>query len=471
MLLVSDAKQLHSKEARFLMLTWENDMEVHALRRRGWSIAAIARHTGHDRKTVRKYLAGDAAPGVRARPSPDPFDPFVDYVTARLVEDPHLWARTLYDELERIRFELSYQSLTRNIRARMLRPTCAACRAATERPNAVIEHPPGDETQWDWLELPDPPESWGWGKTAHLLVGSLAHSGKWRAALSPSEDQPHLIAAMDHVLRGVGGVSRVWRFDRMATVCDPGSGRVRASFAGVAKHYGVSVAICPPRRGNRKGVVEKINHTAAQRWWRTLADELTVEQAQADVDRFARVRGDTRLRATADGRSSVLTVAKAEPLSPLPPRPYPVIITETRTASRQAMVSYRGNRYSVPPELASASVVVSHPLGEAFLDIATTGGIVIARHRMAADGLGVMVRDSGHVIALDTVAMATATTGRPHRRKERIPPGAEAKANAAQLLRPHGDGSTSDHSRTPSTDSTVIDLSAYERAAQNRTVQ
>ncbi|ETZ96508.1 transposase IstA domain protein [Mycobacterium kansasii 824] len=29
---------------------------------------------------------------MRARPSPDPFDPFVDYVTARLTEDPHLWA-------------------------------------------------------------------------------------------------------------------------------------------------------------------------------------------------------------------------------------------------------------------------------------------------------------------------------------------------------------------------------------------
>jgi hypothetical protein len=124
------------------MLTWEDDLEVHALRKRGWSISAIARHTGHDRKTVRKYLAGDAEPGVRARPSPDPFDPFVEYVTARLVEDPHLWARTLFDELEGLGFGLSYQSLTRNIRARDLRPTCEACRTATDRPNAVIEHPP-----------------------------------------------------------------------------------------------------------------------------------------------------------------------------------------------------------------------------------------------------------------------------------------------------------------------------------------
>ena len=89
-----------------------------------------------------------------------------------------------------------------------------------------------------------------------------------------------------------------WRFDRMATVCHPGTGRVTASFAAVAKHYGVSVAICPPRRGNRKGVVEKVNHTAAQRWWRTLADDVTVEQAQAVWTGGARVRGDTRLRAT-----------------------------------------------------------------------------------------------------------------------------------------------------------------------------
>ena len=97
---------------------------------------------------------------------------------------------------------------------------------------------------------------------------------------------------------------------------------------------------------------------------------------------------------------------------------------------------------------------------------------MVARHRLAADGLGVMVRDSGHVIALDTAAMATAATGRPHRRKERIPPGPAAKAAAAQLLQLHGANTRpSDQSCTPSTDSTVIDLSAYERAAQNRTLQ
>jgi hypothetical protein len=157
-------------------------------------------------------------------------------------------------------------------------------------------------------------------------------------------------------------------------------------------------------------------------------------------------------------------------LAALPASPYPVIVAEARTASRQALVSYRGNRYSVPPELAAAAVVVSQPVGGDHLDIATTGGIVVARHPLAADGLGVMVRDGGHVIALDTAAKAAAQSGRPHRRKERIPPGEAAKAAAAQLLRRHSGVTPNTETSTTATDCTVIDLSAYERAAQQRTI-
>jgi transposase len=452
------------------MLTWGDDVEVHALRKRGWTISAIARHTGRDRKTVRAYLNGERTPGVRAR-AVDPFAPFLDYVTARLVEDPHLWAITLLDELIALGFVLSYQSLTREIRARGLRPACAACAGATGRVNAVIEHPPGAETQWDWLDLPDPPAGWGWGKTAHLLVGSLAHSGKWRAVLSASMDQPHLVDGLDRVTRGLGGVTGSWRFDRMATVCHPDTGRVSVSFAGVAKHYGVTVAICPPRSGHRKGVVEKINHTAAQRWWRTLADDVSPEQAQASLDAFARMRGDTRMRVGPGGKSSVAVLAKAEPLRPPPATAYPVIITDTRTVSRQALVAYRGNRYSVLPELAGAQVAVTRPVGGEVIDIATASGIVIARHRLVADGTGAVIREIGHVIALEHAAMTAASTARPHRRKERIPPGPAALA-AADALRSNAsspdisvDGNVA---RTLTDDTIVVDLAAYERAAHGR---
>jgi transposase len=48
------------------MLTREDDIDVHALHRQGWTISAIARHLGKDRKTVRAYLNGRQA-GVRKR--------------------------------------------------------------------------------------------------------------------------------------------------------------------------------------------------------------------------------------------------------------------------------------------------------------------------------------------------------------------------------------------------------------------
>ena len=135
---------------------------------------------------------------------------------------------------------------------------------------------------------------------------------------------------------------------------------------------------------------------------------------------------------------------------------FPVIVTEERTATRQALIDWRGNRYSVPPELAAAKVVVSQRLGDDSIEIATISGAVIARHSLAQPGLGVTVRDTGHVTALEAVAMASAPPGRPHRRKERIPPGAAARQAAAVLA----------GTAAPST--TVISLAAYEQAAKNR---
>ena len=52
------------------MLTWEEELEAEALFKRGWTISAIARHLGRDRKTIRAYLSGERIPGVRRRVEP-----------------------------------------------------------------------------------------------------------------------------------------------------------------------------------------------------------------------------------------------------------------------------------------------------------------------------------------------------------------------------------------------------------------
>ena len=80
-----------------------DDIDVHALRRQGWTITAIARHLGRDRKTIRACLAGDRVAGVRARTVAGPFEVFAPYCAQRLADDPHLWASTLFDELARPR--------------------------------------------------------------------------------------------------------------------------------------------------------------------------------------------------------------------------------------------------------------------------------------------------------------------------------------------------------------------------------
>jgi transposase len=450
------------------MLTREDDIDVHALRRQGWTISAIARHLGKDRKTIRAYLSGRES-GIRATSWADPFEAFAAYCAQRLKDDPHLWASTLFDELLELGYDRSYPTMTRQLRARGLRPACEPCRPTKDRAVALIEHPPGEETQWDWVELPDPPEHWGWGKNAHLLVGALAHSGRWRGLLCESEDQPHLIDGLDRITRALGGLTRDWRFDRMATVVSPQSGRVSASFSAVAKHYGVKVRPCPPRRGNRKGVVEKANHVAAQRFWRTLPDDATVEQAQERLDAWCAKRGDTRLRVTVDGKVSVATVAATEPLAPVP-APFPAVLTVARVVSAQALVSFRGNRYSVPPELYGATVTLSVRLGSTHLDIASTPTagrpsvrpVVLARHLMAPTGAGATVRDHGHVLALERAALSASTTERPHRRKERRPPSPAALAQAATLRALGQPDSAGEQNHV------VVDLAAYAAAAAGR---
>lgn len=311
------------------MLTPEEDVEIIALAKRGWSISAIARHVGRDRKTVRAYLRGDRTPGVRRRVAPDDFEPFVAYVRARFDDDPHIWATTLFDELVGLGFARSYPTFTRRLRARQLRPRCEACAGVAGRASIDIDHPPGEEIQWDWVELGEAP----WGGDALLLVGSLPFSGRFRGVLAEATDQPHLIEALDGVLRRLGGTARSWRVDRMATVINPDSGRLQASFAPVAKHYGISVVPCPPRRGNRKGSVEKSIHYATQRWWRT-ATATTMTDAQAAFDRWCTTTADRRRRPKArlerlglptDRRPTVGELADAEPLQTLPAVAYPAV--------------------------------------------------------------------------------------------------------------------------------------------------
>ena len=122
------------------MLTREDDVDAHALRRQGWTITAIAKHLGHDRKTIRSYLAGDRVAGQRASSHPDPLGPFLAYATRRLLDDPHVWGTTLFDEVVKLGYPLSYPSFTRGPRARAT--TVLRGALGLDRPGPSDQRPP-----------------------------------------------------------------------------------------------------------------------------------------------------------------------------------------------------------------------------------------------------------------------------------------------------------------------------------------
>jgi transposase len=410
------------------MLTQGEDVEVHALKERGWSITAIATHLGRDRKTIRAYLNGERVPGVRVRSAPDPLEPFVPYLTQRFSDDPHVWASALFDEVVSLGYSLSYPSFARQIRLANLRPHCEACAGVKGRDTVEIFHPPGEEIQWDWFERRRSP----WGAKANVLLGTLPCSGRIRGALCESMDQAHLIAGMDRVLRKLGGTAKEWRTDRLATVITPGTGDVQPSFAPVAKHYGAVVVACPPRRGNRKGSVESSVRFVSGRWWRTM-NESTMESAERSLDRFLETTGDARARRRGEERTTVGELADAEPLLSLP-APYPATMVVERIVTANATVHYRGNRYSTPPGLSGSSVTLHQRLGGDQLELRSQSGSLLGAHRLAHDGAGMVVRDPAHSAQLERVVLSSFTTKRPCDKKANVGVSDAALQEAARLL-------------------------------------
>ena len=277
--------------------------------------------------------------------------------------------------------------------------------------------------------------------------------------------------------------SRRWTRCCVASAATPGAGASiawrpwstrrpassRRSFVPVAKHYGVSVVACPPRRGNRKGSVEKSIHFATQRFWRTMTRR-DMTEAQAQLDRFCRThrrspaaavrqarrahrqrRGRMRFwpSGAGAGRPSA-DLAEFEGLRPLPAACYPATIEDHNKVGPSGLVAFEGNAYSVPPGLIGAEVVVRHRLGTNGDRDRLAAGILLASHYRETPGGGYVVRDPVHQAALEHQVLAAFTTDPPCRRKANRPPGEAARDEAAKLLAGFED------------DEVVVSLAAYQ---------
>jgi len=423
------------------MLTEEDDVELHALKARGWTIAAISRHTGRDPKTIRRYLAGEGARQHR-QPAASCLEPFRAFIAARFVDDPHLEATVLFRELAAAGLDRSYPTLVRELRRLQLRPVRAVCEHRRgDQVTVEIDHPAGEEIQWDWLELAG--EDVPWGEPAFVLVGALSHSGRFRAVFCEQMTFGHLAEAVHRVLAGLGGTPRVWRTDRMATIVIPGTDRLTTDAAQAAKHYGVEIAVCPPRRAQRKGVVEAAIKYLTRSWWRT-APVTTMADAQASLDRWCLEVADQRRRPARRRRAAQVAAGGR----------LPAVIAVERRASRSALVAFEANHYSVPPICAGRIVTVHARVGEPVLRILTAAGEIVATHRRAPAGAGQTLRSREHANLLEQAVLRAFTTDKTCRRKANRPPSDQALAELARIKGLEPDSAP------------VIDLARYAELAE-----
>ncbi|MFJ7274219.1 IS21 family transposase [Kitasatospora sp. NPDC098663] len=409
------------------MLTKEEYENVRDLHLQGWSISAIARHLGHDRKTVRLYLRGERTVGIRSS-AQDQLSAFLPYCRQRLADDPHLPASTLFDEVSALGYPGGYSTFTRALRKYRVRPACELCGSAGFGAGAVAPRPADEKVRFEWLELPGPPAEWDGRSPARLLLGSVTRPDRWRAVIVEGGELPQLVEGIDQVLRRLGGTTGCWRFRRSPTVWCVDTGRVTPAFARVAKYYGVTVKVC---RSDRVSAMDAAHRATVQNWWLTVPDGRSLWSAQEILDRYASALDD-RARTVGDPDQS----APATALLDLPGTPYPLQSCVDRTVMPQGLVPYRGNFYAVSADLTGAEVHVRRRLGESFLSITAASGAVIACYALAPPGAGLRLVDRDRAIVLQRPVRPPRVEAPPcPRGKDHLPLSPAAQAEAEALYR------------------------------------
>jgi len=87
------------------MLKKEEWLLIRDLHSKAFSISEISRKTGHDRKTVRKYLNRETAPeSQKLTTRPSKLDPYKPYILKKLNEGPNS-AAYIFSEIQKTGFD------------------------------------------------------------------------------------------------------------------------------------------------------------------------------------------------------------------------------------------------------------------------------------------------------------------------------------------------------------------------------
>jgi transposase len=230
-------------------------MELHALARHGWSIAALAREFGLNWRTAKRYVTAQEAPRYRPRARPAELTAAqLAHVERRLAACPDLRATVLLRELvDEYGYEGSYASLRR--RVVVLRP------ATTEEPVLRFETGPGIQTQGDWADV----GAWPLGDATADLFAFVAILGCSRMVgirFATDKTRPTTLRNIVRCVDDLGGATADFLTDRdtalMAGSRADGAPIYAPEWLDVAALLGTRPRACRPYRAKTKGKVERV---------------------------------------------------------------------------------------------------------------------------------------------------------------------------------------------------------------------
>lgn len=336
-----------------------NIRRFRTLHAQGATYAEIGRECGVDWRTVKKYLAEDAAsvpPSAPARAGSQPkvITPFVGVVEAWLRADVTLKGSVIHERLVAEHgFTGSYQRVKMFLAE--ARPRIVAdLFEADENPltglHRRFEVVPGAQAQVDWGDEGD--------LLAHVGIGAvysfhmtLSHSRDPFTCFTTSMDLATFWDCHRRAFAHFGGVPGTIVYDRTKTVVKrhvaPGVAvPLHPEAAAFAEHYGFSIDVLAAYRPTGKGRVERQviivrDHVIAGRSFDSVAELdgafaawLPIRRAQVH-----RTHGQViAVRAEVD-RAALLG---------LPEHPYLVTDKHLRRVGKDCLVSFEASLYSVP---------------------------------------------------------------------------------------------------------------------------
>ena len=348
--------------------------EIHSRRRLREAKKSIARALGLHIQTVRKVLRQAAPrPYERTKDERGLLTPYKNYILQRLAAVGYC-ARSIYEELQARGYPGSYDMVKR-----FVSPLRAeAFQEATMR----FETPPGRQGQADWGQC------WttiaGKGVKVHLFVMTLGYSRRLYAEATLDEKLPSFLRCHEAAFAHLGGVPHEILYDNLKSVVlgrDFAGSRFEWNpiFWDFSRHYGFQPRPHRPYRPQTKGKVES-GVKYVKRFMRGKSFE-SLDHLNTCLLEWIITVADQRVHGTTHRKPAEMFLEEKALLLDLQGRPgYTIQERAVRHVSKDCLVAFEANRYSVPFRLAGRQVEVQAD-GET-VKIYQGGGLVSSHPRL-----------------------------------------------------------------------------------------